>query len=91
MAQDYATHVNPEYVIIGNSAVMKCGVPSFVADFVSITGWFDEVSGSNFNLRDELNYGTNYDFQCGYLFVCKLKRMVAYLFGELLNQLRYLL
>ena len=48
VAQDYATHVNPEYVIVGNSAVVKCGVPSFVADFVWIASWLEETSGQNY-------------------------------------------
>lgn len=26
----------------GNAAIMKCVVPSFVSDFVSVTGWIDE-------------------------------------------------
>ena len=28
-----------EYVIVGKDAIMKCQVPSFVADFVSIISW----------------------------------------------------
>jgi hypothetical protein len=26
----------------GNSAIMKCSIPSFVSDFVSVTAWIDE-------------------------------------------------
>lgn len=28
-----------EYVIRGNSAIMKCSVPSFVADFITVEAW----------------------------------------------------
>ena len=28
-----------EYVILGNDALMKCSIPSFVADSVSVMGW----------------------------------------------------
>lgn len=28
-----------EYVILGNDALMKCSVPSFVADNVDVTSW----------------------------------------------------
>lgn len=31
-----------EYVIRGNAAVLKCSIPSFVADFVKIESWIDE-------------------------------------------------
>lgn len=28
-----------EYVIKGNTAVLKCNIPSFVADFVRVEAW----------------------------------------------------
>ena len=37
--QSYQTDVNLEHVIRGNSAVLKCSVPSFVADFVTVDTW----------------------------------------------------
>lgn len=40
--QFYQSEVNNEYVIRGNSAVLKCSIPSFVADFVSVVSWNDE-------------------------------------------------
>lgn len=42
VAQDYVTEAENEYVIRGNSAVMKCKIPSFVSDFVSIDAWVSE-------------------------------------------------
>ena len=39
IGQDYETHVSPEYVILGNDVLLKCGIPSFVTDFVQITAW----------------------------------------------------
>lgn len=29
-------------MIRGNSAVLKCSIPSFVADFVNVVSWHDE-------------------------------------------------
>ncbi len=29
------------YVILGNDALVRCTIPSFVADFVSVVGWVD--------------------------------------------------
>lgn len=42
VAQTYDTDVNKEYVITGNSILMKCQVPSFVADFVQVVSWHTE-------------------------------------------------
>ena len=30
-----------EVVIVGNDAIFKCSVPSFVTDFVSVDSWVD--------------------------------------------------
>lgn len=46
MNQFYQTRVIDEYVLLGNSVVLKCLVPSFVADFVQVLGWMDD-SGNN--------------------------------------------
>ncbi|XP_050054051.1 cell adhesion molecule Dscam2 isoform X21 [Aphis gossypii] len=54
--QLYQTRVIDEYVLLGNSVVLKCLVPSFVADFIQVLGWVDD-SGNNI--------GTNVDKQDG--------------------------
>ena len=54
--QYYQSEVNNEYVIRGNSAILKCSIPSFVAEFVQVVGWQDD-QGNSFN-PDERN-GTN--------------------------------
>lgn len=41
--QVYEAGILDEYVIRGNSAILKCSIPSFVADFVYITSWVDET------------------------------------------------
>lgn len=40
--QFYEAEVNNEYVIRGNAAILKCSIPSFVADFVSVMSWQDD-------------------------------------------------
>ena len=51
VSQEYSTRANDVYVIIGNSALVKCEIPSFVADFVSVHSWItnqgDEYFGQN--------------------------------------------
>ncbi|XP_032292769.1 cell adhesion molecule Dscam1 isoform X12 [Drosophila virilis] len=40
--QFYQTRVIDEFVLRGNSATLKCLVPSFVADFIDVEAWLDE-------------------------------------------------
>lgn len=54
VAQSYEVEADNEYVIRGNSAVMKCEVPSFVADFVSVEMWVDSAGSS---YRPDADYG----------------------------------
>ena len=42
VTQDYTTDATHKvYVIIGNSALIKCEIPSFVSDFLSVINWVD--------------------------------------------------
>ena len=41
VAQTYNTYAHEVHVILGNSALVKCDIPSFVADFVSVISWLD--------------------------------------------------
>ncbi|XP_062698632.1 cell adhesion molecule Dscam2 isoform X41 [Aedes albopictus] len=40
--QYYESEVNNAYVIRGNAAILKCSIPSFVADFVTVVSWNDD-------------------------------------------------
>lgn len=40
--QFYEAEVTNEYVMRGNSAILKCLIPSFVADFVHVVAWINE-------------------------------------------------
>jgi len=35
--------VNNEYVIRGNSVVLKCSIPPFIVDFVTVVSWQDNL------------------------------------------------
>ncbi|XP_070066217.1 cell adhesion molecule Dscam1 isoform X14 [Drosophila virilis] len=52
--QFYGADILMEYVIKGNAAVLKCSIPSFVADFVRVESWIDEEG-------TELRHSDNYD------------------------------
>lgn len=47
MKQNFEAEADNEYVILGNSAIMKCEIPSFVADFVQVEMWMDSI-GNNY-------------------------------------------
>lgn len=53
--QYYEAEVVSEYVIKGNTAVLKCNIPSFVADFVKVEAWVGS-DGSEFLPAD--SFGT---------------------------------
>lgn len=62
--QFYDAEIIKEYVIRGNTAVLKCSIPSFVADFVYVESWIDEdgtvftATGTNDNYGAE-SHGLN--------------------------------
>ena len=37
--QSYQTDVNLEHVIRGNSVVIRCSIPSYVADYITVESW----------------------------------------------------
>ncbi|MPC33064.1 hypothetical protein E2C01_026403 [Portunus trituberculatus] len=55
VAQPYETRVSDEFVIRGNAAILKCSIPSFVADFVTVQAWITDDSMAYYPSRD---YGT---------------------------------
>lgn len=57
VAQFYMTEAENEYVIKGNSAIMKCKIPSFVADFVYVEAWIDAEDGTELTSNSSQSYG----------------------------------
>nr|XP_049465889.1 Down syndrome cell adhesion molecule-like protein Dscam2 isoform X34 [Anopheles coluzzii] len=54
IAQYYDVDVNKEYAIRGNAVLMKCQIPSYVADFVKIVSWHTDTNDSFYaNSTDE--------------------------------------
>ena len=54
VTQDYVTDVPKVFVINGNSALLKCVIPSIVADFISVESWTDDDDNEFFS---NSNYG----------------------------------
>ncbi|XP_025202773.1 Down syndrome cell adhesion molecule-like protein Dscam2 isoform X25 [Melanaphis sacchari] len=57
--QMYASEVITEYVIRGNTAILKCTIPSFVADFIVVNSWISSDGQEYHNLNDN-NYDGKY-------------------------------
>ena len=56
ISQEFKANVNHEtYVILGNDALLKCDVPSFVSDLLEISGWVDNQG--NEYLPQTIHYG----------------------------------
>ena len=62
--QRYEINVHPESIIIGNDAILKCSIPSFVTDFIQVESWIDSeanllgsnVIGIDFNFRLQITH-----------------------------------
>ena len=53
MSQVYAIEVHNLYIIRGNSAILKCELPSFVSDFTEVVGWIVDGPGGGTGEREE--------------------------------------
>lgn len=51
----YEAEVVSEYVIKGNTAVLKCNIPSFVSDFVRVEAW---VASDGTEFTSTTDFGT---------------------------------
>lgn len=85
VSQAYTVNLWEENVLRGNSAILKCHIPSFVAEYVTITSWIisegddEEIDinlNSNFSLGkiDKLfnNFSTTYkypSYHCSIVFI----------------------
>lgn len=57
--QFYETRVIDEFVLRGNTATLKCLVPSFVADFVDVIEWLAVEDGSTYSSNSQEEKGTS--------------------------------
>lgn len=57
VTQKYDVQVHDVYVISGNTAVLRCRVPIYVADYVLVTSW---VQNGNVNIYPSTDVGGKY-------------------------------
>lgn len=55
VGQRYAVNVMDEHVLRGNAAIIKCHIPSFVAEFVEVDSWVEDDTTDIYPSPD---YGT---------------------------------
>ena len=53
VVQSYRTAIPEEFVIRGNDALVKCSVPSFVTDFVSVLSWTVQSTENKLEVSQE--------------------------------------
>ncbi|XP_045126170.1 Down syndrome cell adhesion molecule-like protein Dscam2 isoform X10 [Portunus trituberculatus] len=58
--QTYQVEADNEHVIRGNSAIIKCEIPSFVADFVGVQAWVDSEGQTYYPNSHNPNYDGKY-------------------------------
>ncbi|EDS26522.1 DSCAM [Culex quinquefasciatus] len=68
--QFYKTRVIDEYVLNGNSALLKCLIPSFIADFITVTSWVAD-DGAEIEMNDDTVVNQYYEAQVYDVFVIK--------------------
>ena len=56
VSQTYNSETHNEYIVLHNDALLKCNIPSFVADFVTVSGWVDS-QGQSYHPKDGLGKG----------------------------------
>lgn len=58
--QAYEARVNDEFVLRGNTAILKCIVPSFVTDFVNVVTWIMDNETISADENTNVDPGSKY-------------------------------
>ncbi|KAJ8730753.1 hypothetical protein PYW08_002166 [Mythimna loreyi] len=59
VSQAYAVNLMEEYVLRGNSAILKCHIPSFVSEYVNVISWI--ISEGDNEIDIKLESTSNFD------------------------------
>lgn len=60
VSQSYTVNLWEENVLRGNAAILKCHIPSFVTEYVTVTSWI--ISEGE---KDEMEIDLNSEFNLG--------------------------
>lgn len=68
--QFYQTRVIDEFVLRGNAAILKCNLPSFIADFVYVEAWIADDGTEILPNNDDfgmMDHDDDYEIFCSHL------------------------
>lgn len=63
VSQAYAVNLMEEYVLRGNAAILKCHIPSFVSEYVTVVSWIVSEGAEEVEINLDSNHnldGTMY-------------------------------
>lgn len=64
--QFYESRVSDEFVLRGNTAIVKCLIPSFVADFVQVIEWVTDGGSFSASAASNTDYGNTKCYQLSF-------------------------
>lgn len=73
--------MDKEYVMRGNAAILKCSIPSFVADFVHVIAWVDDEGSEIITSDDYAESKGCGNFTCFHLFRPKKNLIIQFFFS----------
>lgn len=76
--QFYQTRVIDEFVLRGNTATVKCLIPSFVADFVQVVEWVTEGGSFSASSTSDTDYGNKKCCPLSFCYPSDLKYVFIY-------------
>ncbi|KAM7292976.1 Down syndrome cell adhesion molecule homolog [Ixodes scapularis] len=76
--QNYAAEAYDEFVISGNTAVMRCQVPAFVSDYVTVTSWIEEPTGNVIKQASPSGSSKYHMFPEGELYIRDVDKSLSY-------------
>lgn len=67
MSQAYDVKFWEEYVLRGNAAILKCQIPSFVSEYVSVNSWIisEDDKEQEIKINASTDLGTTFDSEFG--------------------------
>lgn len=81
VSQAYAVNLMEEYVLRGNAAILKCHIPSFVSEYVTVVSWIISEGEEEVEIKlvsDNNLEGMNFALAYNYFFKILSLQMLLY-------------
>jgi hypothetical protein len=73
--QFYQSRVSDEFVLRGNTAIVRCLIPSFVADFVQVVEWITDGGSFAASSASNTDYGNTKCYRLSFPYPPHSKRV----------------